>query len=96
MAKVTFDIQHVAKLANLNPSDKQLKKFAHQLSSILDYVNKIQQLPTTGVPETSQITDLTDVTRKDEVDSARMLSQAEALSNARTSHNGYFVVKSIF
>lgn len=96
MTKVAVDIGHVAKLANLKLTPAQLKKFQTQLPSILEYVSKVQRLNTAKIPETSQVTDLSNVVREDKVDSSRMLSQKEALSNARASYNDYFVVKSIF
>lgn len=96
MTKVAVDIGHIAKLANLKLTLAQLKKFQKQLPSVLEYVSKVQQLNTAKIPETSQVTDLSNVVREDKVDSSRMLSQAESLSNARASHKGYFVVKSIF
>lgn len=96
MTKIVVDINHVAKLANLKPTPVQLQKLQAQLPVILQYVNRIQQLKTDSVAATSQVTGLTNIVRRDKVDSGRMLSQKEALSNAKATHNGYFVVKSIF
>ncbi|MBI5620037.1 Asp-tRNA(Asn)/Glu-tRNA(Gln) amidotransferase GatCAB subunit C, partial [Candidatus Gottesmanbacteria bacterium] len=57
---------------------------------------KIQTLDTSNVPETSQVTGSENVFRDDEVDAGRILTQEEALSNAKRTHNGFFVVKSVF
>lgn len=96
MTKVVVDINHVAQLANLKPTPAQTTKFQAQLPAILQYVTKVQQLKTDSVAATSQVTGLTNIVRQDKIDSGRILSQKEALSNAKATHDGYFVVKSIF
>ncbi len=89
-------VQKVAKLANLTISQKQQQKFSEQLSSVIGYVSKVQALDTDKTSETSQVTGLTNVFREDVVEPNRMLTQEEALSNAKKKHNGYFVVPAIF
>lgn len=90
------DVRHVAKLAHLTLTDEQLELFRSQLSSVLEYMSKIQTLDTKNVVETSQVTGLENVFREDVVEEARMLSQDQALSNAKRKHNGYFVVDALF
>ena len=89
-------VEKIAKLAHLTLTPSQQQQFTQQLSPVIDYVSKIQALDTTNVPETSQVTGLENVLREDEVDAGRMLTQEEALSNAKRTHNGFFVVKAIF
>lgn len=94
---LTIDqVRHVATLAYLVLTDEQLETFRVQISSVLDYVSKIQQLDTDHVVETSQVTGLENVFREDMVDEKTMLSQDEALSQAKKTHNGYFVVPAVF
>lgn len=90
------EINHIAQLANLELSEKELKLLAPQFSSVLDLVSKIKELDTTNIAETSQVTGQENVFREDTVDSKRILTQEEALSNAKNKHNGYFVVDAIF
>lgn len=90
------DVQKVASLANLKLTEKQIQMFAQQLSSVIGYVSKIQKLDTSNVPETSQVTGSENVFREDEIDAGRMLTQEEALSNAKRAYNGFFVVKALF
>jgi aspartyl-tRNA(Asn)/glutamyl-tRNA(Gln) amidotransferase subunit C len=87
------DVQHVAKLANLPLTDKQLKTFQTQLSDIINYVNQLQEVGTTGVELTSQATGLTNVLREDKV--TKSLTQAQALSNAPKTQNDYIQVPGI-
>lgn len=60
-------IEHVAKLARLGLTPKEVEKFQTQLSSILDYVEQLNEVNTDGVEPTAQVTGLTNVMRKDEV-----------------------------
>lgn len=86
----------VAKLAHLSLTAAQEEKFTKQLDSVLAYISKIQELKTDDVEETNQVTGLTNVFRQDEVDTSRILTQKEALSNAKKTHKGYFMVPAIF
>ena len=90
------EVLHLAKLAQLTLTDEQVEKFAGQLSSVLDYMSKIQTLSTKGVKETTQVTGITNVMRDDVVDTSAMFTQEEALENAKETRNGYFVVDSVF
>ena len=90
------DIEHVAKLAHLQLDKKEFTKFKKQLSDIFTYVEKIGKMKTKGVKETSQVTGLKNRFREDKVEKERMLTQKEALSNAKKIHQGYFMVKAIF
>ena len=64
------------------------------MSSIINYIEKLKEVETKNVPETSQVTNLENVTKNDET--APSLSQDEALSNTANKHNGFFKVKAIF
>jgi len=88
------EISHVANLAKLNLPDRLLLKFSDQLSSVIDYMSKIQKLNTEKVPETTQVTRLENIFREDEIKPS--LSQKEALSNAKNTYNGFFKVKAVF
>lgn len=91
-----MDIAHVAALANLPLTPDLEAKLAQTTSQVLDLVNHIQQLDTSGVEPTSQVTGLVNVTRPDEVDPSRILTQAQALANAPATQDGYFKVPAIF
>jgi len=89
-----IDVLHIAKLANLPLRKEEIEKYEKQLSSILEYIEKLQKVNTEGVTETSQVTNLENVTRDDV--STPSLSQDEALSNTNSKQNGLFKVKAIF
>ncbi len=88
-----FDVNHVAKLANLTLSDDEKKKFEAQLEETVEYIKGLDEVDTNGVEPTSQVTGLENVTREDEIKPS--LTQAQALSNAKSTYNGFFKVKGI-
>lgn len=88
-----IDIAHVAKLANLTLTPGEEKTFEKQLSEVVNYVSKLDELDTKKVEPIAQITGLKNVNRADE--SAPSLTQQEALKNASKTHNGFFEVEGI-
>lgn len=88
-------VKHVASLAKLSLSEKEIKKFQKQLSDILDYVEVLKEVDTTQVEPTSQVTGLENVIRDDKKTQAPLSSQ-EAQSNASDTHQDYFKIKGIF
>ena len=58
-------------------------------------IDQFKDLDTSKVASTYIVTGTKNVMRKDEIDSSRVLSQEEALCNAKKQHNGYFVVDAI-
>jgi aspartyl-tRNA(Asn)/glutamyl-tRNA(Gln) amidotransferase subunit C len=88
-----IDVLHIAKLANLPLRKEEIAKYEEQLSSILDYIEKLKKVKTDDVLETSQVTNLENVTKEDST-SPSVLQEA-ALSNTKNKHNGFFKVKAI-
>lgn len=89
------DIRHIARLANLNLSTEQEKKFLKQIDSVIGHIDKLCEVDTSNTEPTSQTTDLEDVFRADIVDGLSMLSSDQATSGARKIHNDFFVVDMI-
>lgn len=85
----------IAKLANIPLKNDEEKLFSQQLTSILELVSKLQKIETRNIIPTSQVTGLINIFRDDEIDENRILTQSEALFNAKKTHNGYFVVPKI-
>lgn len=90
-----MDVAKIAKLANLNITREEEKKFGSQFEATIKVINELKKLKTDKVSPTSQVTGLANVWREDEVDLENALSQEEALSQAKNSRNGFFVVKKI-
>jgi aspartyl-tRNA(Asn)/glutamyl-tRNA(Gln) amidotransferase subunit C len=93
VAKITkADIKHVARLAGLTLSKKEIEKFSSQLSAIISYINELEKVNTSNVVPTSQTTGLENKLREDKVEAKDTLSQKDALSAGKEIHNNYFVV----
>lgn len=68
MANITMeDVEKVAKLAKLEFSGDEKKKFAEQFSRIIGFVDQISKLDTGNVPPTTHAVEKKNVTRPDEV-----------------------------
>ncbi len=67
MALTQKEIEHIALLARLELTGEEKEKFANQLSSILDYVQQLQQVDTTDVSSGYQVEGLENVMDEDAV-----------------------------
>lgn len=63
----TEEVKQVARLANLELTEEEVKKFRTQLSEVLQYVEKLKEVNTEKVESTSQVTGLENVFREDEI-----------------------------
>ena len=92
--KITMaEVEHVARLARLELNEQEKEKMRAQLDSILSYIDKLNELDTSGVEPTSHVLPLTNVFREDGVRPS--LSQEEALANAPDRHDLLFRVPRI-
>jgi aspartyl-tRNA(Asn)/glutamyl-tRNA(Gln) amidotransferase subunit C len=89
------DIKHLAQLAKLPISDERTRVLADQIESTFEYIDTLGKTDTQAVPETNQVAGLINVFREDKISPERTFSQADALKNARNTHNGYFLVPAI-
>jgi aspartyl-tRNA(Asn)/glutamyl-tRNA(Gln) amidotransferase subunit C len=87
------EVEHVAKLARLELSDQEEDKLTDQLSGILTYVEKLNELDTQGVAPTSHVLDINNVMRDDVV--TESLTQERALANAPDKAAGHYKVPKI-
>ena len=92
--KITLqEVEHVARLARLALSDEEKEQMRSQLDRILGYIEKLNQLETSGVEPTSHVIPMTNVFREDAV--VPSLPRGEALGNAPDPHEGFFRVPRI-
>jgi aspartyl-tRNA(Asn)/glutamyl-tRNA(Gln) amidotransferase subunit C len=73
-------VEHVAKLAQLALSEVEKERYREQLSSILEYAWRLQQVNTDEIPPTATVLPLENVMRSDEVQPS--LPLVDVLSNA--------------
>lgn len=88
MTKISRDdVQHLAQLSSLQLSDDEVDGLQADISNILGYVAQLDELDTTGVEPTYQVTDLQNVWRDDVVaDSPVSREQLLALSKESIDH----------
>lgn len=79
-----IDVVKVAKLANLPLTKKEEIKYSEQLSKILDYMKKLNQVDTSDVEATFNVTGLSNVMREDETEACDI------------KQKGYFKTKGVF
>ena len=87
------DVRKVAKLARLNLPDDKIATYTGQLESILGYVSQLEQVNTTGVPETTRAVEVTNVTRQDGIDPTPV--REEILNQAPQREGDFFRVPKI-
>ena len=93
MALTRDEVLHVATLARLSLEPAEIELFTRQLNDILAYVEKLQELDTTGVAPLAHVVPVFNVLRPDAV--TPCLDREAALSNAPAKENGAFLVPKI-
>lgn len=86
-------VKHIATLARVGLTEEDIDRFAHQLSEILDYFERLRQVDTEGVPPTAHTLPLHNVMRDDEP--APAYPREEILANAPLREGDYFRVRAI-
>lgn len=94
MKLTTDQVKKVAKLANLPLISEEEELYCEQLSKILDYIDKLNEVKTSSVEPTFNVTGRFNVIAEDKVQPS--LSQEEALKNAPNKKDGMFVTKGVF
>ena len=103
------DVAYVAELANLELTDDERRGMLRDLNSILDYIDRLNELDTSDVPPMAQVSDRYGVDeakqgserfayaqRDDIVEGLRKsLPQNEALANAPDADGEFFRVPKV-
>jgi len=84
------EVLHIAKLAKLQLSEEEIRQYQEQLSRILEYFKKLEELDTSNVEPMKHILDVHNVFRADEPEPS--VSPEEALKNAPKRRDGFFEV----
>ena len=95
MSKLTRDdVLKLAALSRLKLTDAEIEQFRGELSNILDYVEVLNKVNTTGLEPTYQLSGLKNVMRQDEVKKYQATPK-DLLKNAPATQDGQFMVKRI-
>lgn len=98
MAITKKEVEHIAELARLGLDAKEKEKFTRELSSVLDYIDKLAELNVEKIEPMPAGTSNESVLRKD--DETQDIATAEMkrdILNAAPDRSGdYFKVPSVF
>ncbi|MDY6875394.1 MAG: Asp-tRNA(Asn)/Glu-tRNA(Gln) amidotransferase subunit GatC [Chloroflexota bacterium] len=87
------EVEHIAELARLALSDEEVDLYQEQLSAILDYFERLQELDTDAIPPTATVLPLRSVMCADEPQSP--FPREDILANAPADEEGCFKVPAV-
>lgn len=90
MALSIDTVRHIARLARLQLSAEEEQRYAAQLSAVLDYAARLQQVDTSGISPTASVLGLQAPLRPDETRPCP--ARAQILANAPAPEAGMFSV----
>ena len=81
------DVRRLAQLSSLQMSDDEVQAIRTDIENILNYVQQLNELDTTGIEPTYQVTGLQNVWRDDQIDGGGVSrEQLLALATERTEN----------
>ena len=95
--KITeMEVRYVADLANLKLTDPEIAQFRDELDGILEHMDKLKEIDTSGVEPMAQVLFEAGETATLRADiPATPLGNAAALANAPQSGGGYYKVPKV-
>ena len=86
-------IKHISKLSRISLEDEKAQKLASDLSSIFEFIEKLNELNTKDVEPLTSIAETTLKFRKDEVKSENI--REKILENSPSDNKDFFVVPKV-
>ena len=90
------DVEKIALLARIDLTAEEKKKFQKELSLILNYVQKLNEVDTDNVLPTHQVTGLENAWREDEVFACGAEQREEVIRNFPDREKNFLRVPQIF
>jgi aspartyl-tRNA(Asn)/glutamyl-tRNA(Gln) amidotransferase subunit C len=87
------EVEHIARLARLQLSTEEITKYQAELSSILEYIEQLKQVDTSGIDLTAHYTSNEETSREDKTGAS--LPVDDALANAPAGFNNMFSVPKV-
>ncbi len=87
------DVKYVANLARLTLDESSIDMFADQMAKIIDYVDTLNQIDTTGVAPMANAVSLNNAFRED--NNTPHLDREKTLANAPDKEDGFFIVPKV-
>ncbi len=89
------EVKHIAKLARLGLKEAEIKKFQKELSSILDYIEKLKKVDVSKTEPTSHPRLIRNIMRKDQPRDEKAEVRKRLIEAAPRQEKGYVKVKSV-
>jgi aspartyl-tRNA(Asn)/glutamyl-tRNA(Gln) amidotransferase subunit C len=86
-------VRHIARLARVGLTDEEVARFQSQLSDILDYFQRLNEVDSENVPPTAHTLDMRNVMREDEP--RESLDKEDVLANAPQREDDFFRVRAV-
>jgi aspartyl-tRNA(Asn)/glutamyl-tRNA(Gln) amidotransferase subunit C len=90
---MNISIEHLSRLARLALTEEETSRYEKQLDNILHYVEKLNELDTTGIEPTSHVISISNVMRDDTLRPS--LNREDALMNAPDKTEAFYRVPKI-
>ncbi len=87
------DIEYIANLSRIELSDREKEMFIHQLTDILSYIEKLNELNTKEIKPMAYSINTTNVFREDKLEPP--ISREDALINAPSTMGVFFKVPKV-
>ena len=87
------EVEHIARLARLELTEEEKKRFQVELGKIIEYFDQLKKLDTSNVSPMTHAVPIENVLREDE--SKSCLSVEEVLKNAPEKKESYFQVPKV-
>jgi aspartyl-tRNA(Asn)/glutamyl-tRNA(Gln) amidotransferase subunit C len=95
MSKITVkEVEALAKLARVGLTEDEKISISGQMTEILEYAKQLNEVDTSSVEPTSQVTGLTNIYRKDII-TVSAVGRDDLLSNAPEAEDGFIRVRSV-
>ena len=90
------EVIHIAKLARLNLSGKEIERLQKELSMILDYIEKLKEVNVEKAEPTSHSVVIKNIIREDKAQINNAETREKLLGEIPDKKGDYLKVKSIF
>jgi aspartyl-tRNA(Asn)/glutamyl-tRNA(Gln) amidotransferase subunit C len=87
------EVRHIASLARIGLSEKEVKKYSKELSAVLDWVDELKKVDIKGIKPTAHITGMDSISRED--DQKQFENKEGIIRLFPEEKNGYDKVKSV-
>ena len=88
-----MDIEHVAKLARLKLTDDEKERFSSQMGTIIEYIEKLNELDTKNVEPTAHVLGLNNVFRED--GTTPPITEKDPIEDSPAHSKGHYEVPKI-